>query len=76
MASIHYPIVGDKTYGGRPHIPRGASPELLKALAAYNHQALHATRLQLTHPKTHELVEWSIPLPDQMQALIDLLRTK
>lgn len=74
MAAIHYPLLGDATYGGRMKIPKGASDTLIEALRHYKHQALHASRLVLTHPKTGEQMEWSAPLPDDLQQLLNILR--
>lgn len=72
----HLPIVGDPVYGGRPRIPAGISEGLRQALQAFPRQALHATRLGLTHPATDEYMEWEAPPPDDMQALIELLRAE
>lgn len=70
LAHIGYPLVGDPVYGGRRQIPRGASEELIAALAAFKRQALHATRLALAHPLTGQALEWEAPLPADMAALI------
>ena len=74
MAHIRYPLVGDPVYGGRLRIPAGCSPELEKMLRCYRRQALHAARLGLKHPRTGEDMEWSSPLPDDMQQLLLLLK--
>lgn len=74
MAHIHHPIVGDKVYGGRLQLPQGASEELIKTLRGYNHQALHAQRLSLIHPVSHKSIEWTSPLPADMQHLLQILR--
>ena len=34
MAHIRYPLVGDRVYGGRLLLPKGASPQLIEALRA------------------------------------------
>jgi 23S rRNA pseudouridine1911/1915/1917 synthase len=47
-----YPLVGDKVYGGRLALPKGASEEVRQALREFPRQALHAARLQLEHPVT------------------------
>lgn len=74
MAHIHHPIVGDSVYGGRLQLPKGASDELIATLRSFKRQALHAQRLCLTHPVTKELMEWSVPIPADMQALLEVLR--
>ena len=74
MTHIHHPIVGDKTYGGRLQLPKGASPELIQVLRTFKHQALHAQRLGLVHPMTKEDMAWTAPLPADMQHLLEVLR--
>ncbi|MGH8315089.1 MAG: 23S rRNA pseudouridine(1911/1915/1917) synthase RluD, partial [Steroidobacterales bacterium] len=74
LAHVKSPVVGDPVYGGRLRLPRGATPALVAALGAFRRQALHAQRLELTHPLTGERVEWSAKLPRDMQALIAALR--
>ena len=73
MAHIHHPIVGDPVYGGRLRIPAGISESLQEALRGFRRQALHATRLELDHPETDERIGWEVPMPADMQALIDRL---
>lgn len=74
MAHIHRPIVGDTTYGGRVKLSKGMHTALIEALRNYKHQALHAFALGFTHPVTKEWMQFDIPLPEEMQALIALLR--
>lgn len=73
MAHIGYPIVGDRVYGGRLLLPKGASPELIDALRAFRRQALHAARLAFEHPKTGKPIESAAALPTDMQQLLDVL---
>lgn len=70
MQHIHHPLVGDPVYGGRPTIPPAAAPELLETLRNFKRQALHAWRLGLVHPRSHEVLAWVAPLPDDMQQLL------
>ncbi len=74
MAHRGYPLVGDPVYGGRLRLPRGAGEELIRTLRGFRRQALHAARLELTHPLTGEWMEWRSPLPADMVALIKALR--
>jgi 23S rRNA pseudouridine1911/1915/1917 synthase len=75
LAHIGYPIVGDPTYGGRRRLPAGASTGLLEALSGFKRQALHAARLRLAHPATGREVEWEVPLPADMAALVAVMET-
>jgi len=74
MAHVRHHLVGDRTYGGRPRLPRGASEPLIKALQGFPRQALHATKLGLEHPVTGEALHWEAPLPEDLRELLDLLR--
>ena len=74
LSHIKYPIVGDATYSRQRQFPK-LSEKQQAGLRKFNHQALHAYRLSLTHPITKKLCEWVAPIPDDMAKLIDLLRT-
>ncbi|HEX5052011.1 MAG TPA: RluA family pseudouridine synthase [Planctomycetota bacterium] len=71
MTSIGHSLVGDRTYRSRNRqhdaLPPGAPDP--------GRQCLHAMRLSLPHPATHELVEFEAPLPGDMQRLLSWLRT-
>jgi 23S rRNA pseudouridine1911/1915/1917 synthase len=73
MAHVKYPLVGDRVYGGRPLLPKGATPELIEALRGFGRQALHAARLAFEHPVSGKPVECTAPLPDDMRGLLDAL---
>ena len=74
MSHIHYPLIGDQTYGGRLRIPPGASAELIEMLRGFPRQALHARRLELEHPDDNRPMRWEAPLPADMVELLSLLR--
>ena len=73
LAHAGYPIVGDRVYGGRLTLPKGANEELRQALRGFPRQALHAARLQFDHPVTGKPLECASPLPADMRGLLDLL---
>jgi 23S rRNA pseudouridine1911/1915/1917 synthase len=63
-----HPLVGDVTYGGG-NVRRG--PEAWRMVAhEFARPALHALRLQLTHPRTKELMTWTAPIPEDMAELV------
>lgn len=74
MSYIHFPLIGDQTYGGRLRIPAGATPELIETLRGFPRQALHARRLELQHPDDGRTMSWEVPLPEDMRHLLALLR--
>lgn len=74
MAHIKMPLVGDPMYSGRFQMPKDCGPELEAVLRSFKRQALHAEKLGLIHPRTQEYMEWELPMPDDMQALLLALR--
>lgn len=74
MAHVRHPLVGDPVYGGRLRLPPKSSDDLIASLRAFSRQALHAARLGFVHPLTKQEVEWSAPLPEDMQALLKVLK--
>ncbi len=73
MAYVKHPLVGDQTYGGRLQLPAGCSDDLKEMLRNFGRQALHARKLGLIHPTKNRLIEWRVPLPDDMKQLIAVL---
>lgn len=74
MAYIHHPLIGDTLYSSRPRPPKGASLALTDSLRQFDRQALHAIMLRLYHPVSGIEMEWSVPLPEDMLALNEVLR--
>jgi len=74
MVHIRHPLVGDRTYGGRPRPPRNAGIRLIEALRSFPRQALHAAALGCDHPLTGAAMHWEIPLPADVHELLSLLR--
>lgn len=70
LESIGLPIVGDAVYRkGRPT----AGPTSTAPWARFARQALHACRLGLVHPVTHESASWFRTPPDDMRTLMTAL---
>lgn len=62
MAYLGHPLVGDPLYGFK------------KQKYNLKGQALHAKMLGLIHPRTHEYMEFSSPLPEYFNSLLRGLR--
>ncbi|GFO77805.1 23S rRNA pseudouridine1911/1915/1917 synthase [Bathymodiolus platifrons methanotrophic gill symbiont] len=75
MTHMRMPLVGDPMYSGRFQMPKDCGDELEKVLRNFKRQALHAEKLGLIHPRTGEYCEWQLPVPDDMQELLAVLRT-
>ena len=73
LAHAGFPLVGDRVYGGRLTLPRGATEELREALRDFPRQALHAARLEFEHPVSGKPVACAAPLPADMVALLAVL---
>jgi 23S rRNA pseudouridine1911/1915/1917 synthase len=74
LTHIGYPLVGDRVYGGRLLLPKGAEAEVTAALRGFKRQALHAARLAFAHPRTEKLIECKAALPEDIQSLLRALR--
>jgi 23S rRNA pseudouridine1911/1915/1917 synthase len=76
LSSIGHPTLGDPLYGrkGRP----GAihDPVLKECVKKLNRQALHAQRLEFTHPRTGDRVQFTSPIPRDMSEVLECLRLK
>jgi 23S rRNA pseudouridine1911/1915/1917 synthase len=72
MAHIGHPLIGDHIYGGGYRTKANILPGCLSdAVGAFRRQALHARLLAFEHPGTGEVMDFTAPEPDDMQALID-----
>ncbi len=79
LAHIHHPVFGDPAYGGRqiawgPHTPRQKT-EVQRLLRILPRQALHARTLGFLHPVTGHRMTFESPLPQDMAAVVEILRT-
>ncbi len=74
LSSIGHPILGDPLYGGRRRLISIEPPTLRHGLQKLRRQALHAFSLGFVHPVTKKLMEFTSPLPQDMEEVIALLR--
>jgi len=73
MTYIGHALIGDPAYGRRLAVlPRQVAD--VPEVAAFKRQALHASKLELIHPGTNELLSFDAPLPTDMQHLCSALR--
>ena len=71
LSAIGHPIVGDPTYGGKKRHP----PAHLRLLQRLERPFLHASRLIFKHPNDGTPVDLSCELPEDLQAVINDVRT-
>jgi len=68
-----FPLLGDPLYPDGGRVNNLADPRLKKMITSLGRQALHARTLGFIHPVTAEYLEFSSPLPADLQALCDYL---
>ncbi len=71
MHSIGHPLAGDPIYGGKP---KKIPPETGQLIASFARQALHAQRLELSHPQHGKRMTWEAALPEDISRLLLTLR--
>jgi len=69
LSAIGHAIVGDSTYGG---IHRRV-PADIKAVQRLERPFLHSHRLAFTHPRDERRLEFTVPLPPDLQSVLDEL---
>jgi 23S rRNA pseudouridine1911/1915/1917 synthase len=75
MAHAGHGLIGDPVYGGRRKaIAKVLGPEAAEAVAGFPRQALHAATLGFTHPLTGAPLQFTAPLPRDIEALLAALR--
>jgi 23S rRNA pseudouridine1911/1915/1917 synthase len=76
---LGYPIFGDMKYGGGFSKTRGFLPEFTnyykKKMKKFNRHALHATRLEFTHPTTKLPVTFESTLPSDFLNLMNSIES-
>jgi 23S rRNA pseudouridine1911/1915/1917 synthase len=76
MTHAGHGLVGDPVYGGKRKLAAKAfSAATSEAVRAFPRQALHAAVLGFEHPVTGENLRFEADLPQDMQELIETLRT-
>jgi 23S rRNA pseudouridine1911/1915/1917 synthase len=67
LSEIGHPVVGDALYGG----VRRRVPGDLRAVARLQRPFLHAARLAFRHPGDGRRLEFTAPLPEDLQTVLD-----
>ena len=72
LSAINHPVVGDSVYGGvRRHVPADARPVM-----HLQRPFLHAAKLVFKHPADGRRMEFTSELPDDLQQVLDELRSR
>ncbi len=79
LSAINHPVVGDQVYGGKGAArgqlcpPQALPRRIVDRLRGVKRQLLHAGTLGIRHPSTGAYMEFSSPLPDDMDELVKLM---
>lgn len=74
MSYAGHGLIGDQTYGGKRRLPEKLFGPAAELANGFPRQALHAATLGFEHPVTGEALEFESPLPEDMAALLEVLR--
>jgi 23S rRNA pseudouridine1911/1915/1917 synthase len=69
LAARGWPLVGDPVYG-EPRWSQVIDPALAATLVAFGRQALHAWRVVVTHPVSHDRLFLEAPVPLDFEGLL------
>jgi len=72
LSAIGHPIVGDPTYGG---VHRRVANDV-RAVQRLQRPFLHAARIAFTHPSDGRRMEFTAPLPGDLQSVLDDIRAR
>jgi len=78
MSSLGHPVVGDALYGASAELRAQSNkrrPAGMPATLALERNFLHSAALQLTHPRTGARLQFSRPLPLELEALLASLES-
>ena len=67
LSAIGHPIVGDSLYGG---VHRRVAGDI-RAVQRLQRPFLHAARIVFTHPRDARRMEFIVPLPEDLQSVLD-----
>lgn len=73
LADAGHPVAGDAQYGGRKRTGSILDPVVRDYVSALGRQMLHAALLGIRHPATGEYMEFTSPMPPDMEGFIAVL---
>src|SRR5271154_3184082 len=79
MSSLGHPVVGDALYGAPGELRSQSNKRRtagMPAILSLNRNFLHSAKLELTHPRTKELLKFSRPLPKELENLLNRLEKR
>jgi len=73
LSSIGHPVVGDALYGAPHSLPSAKNSTV--AAPQLQRNFLHAARLEFAHPTSQKPMQLEAPLPPELIAFLDVLRS-
>jgi 23S rRNA pseudouridine1911/1915/1917 synthase len=73
LSEAGFPLLGDGVYGSSGRLTGLKDLALRALIRTLNRQALHARTLGFIHPASGQYLEFSTPIPEDMQNIIDHL---
>jgi 23S rRNA pseudouridine1911/1915/1917 synthase len=75
LAELGHPVVGDKVYGWHPK-PDLQNSNIISLLYNFPRQALHAEKLEITHPTTNRRIEFKAVLYTDIHGVVKELEKR
>lgn len=75
LSSKGHHLIGDKTYSANGLSSLKMPAEIKSDVVHFSRQALHAATLGFVHPKTKEKLYFEVPLPSDLEELLEKLRS-
>jgi 23S rRNA pseudouridine1911/1915/1917 synthase len=76
LTSIGHPVVGDPVYGVARRLANLKNETVKGKIKRLNRPILHAAVLGFHHPRSKEYMEFTAPLPSEIQEILDYLEEK
>jgi 23S rRNA pseudouridine1911/1915/1917 synthase len=76
LSEAGFPLLGDPVYGGAGRLSCVKDSKLRSLIGELCRQALHARTLGFIHPLTGTYLEFSSPVPEDMQRIMDYLENQ
>jgi 23S rRNA pseudouridine1911/1915/1917 synthase len=73
LSEAGHPLLGDPVYGSAGRINTLKDQQLRRLVKELGRQALHASTLGFVHPTNNEFMEFTTPLPEDMQRILTYL---
>jgi 23S rRNA pseudouridine1911/1915/1917 synthase len=76
LSEAGFPLLGDPVYGGAGRLSCVKDSNLRALIGELHRQALHARTIGFVHPLTGTYMEFSTPVPEDMQRIMEYLENQ